>query len=243
MAMGSVRTQGWSRTWWTARRWATRRAVLLARPVSMFRSVSDDPRLTARAIQAIRNLHRSRQGLDCVFTRVKLIAPVWLVNVIEFGPLNTYAYSESGRLGHVICTRWTLQTGSFGIPQGTRSILDFGRPVCDCKDDGVGRDKLVGAGLHRLRAAIRWHSQFDRIDRSPWNEIVRSSRLNRLCAIGRRRLACCACAACGPQPIDQAARENRGKNQAQNRLAGPHGNKGAVSQRPPRYWLEGMQRS
>ena len=32
-------------------------------------------------------------------TRVNVIGPVWLDNVIEFGPLNVYAYSEPGGLG------------------------------------------------------------------------------------------------------------------------------------------------
>jgi len=39
--------------------------------------------------------------------------------------LNEYAYSEPGGFG-MFTNRFTLQTGLFGIPQGTRTILVFG---------------------------------------------------------------------------------------------------------------------
>ena len=80
----------------------------------MLRSVSYDSRSAG-----------SRYTTHCPVKRVNVIGPVWLDNVIVFGPLNTYAYSEPGGFG-MLTNRCTLQTGLFGIPQGTRTILVFG---------------------------------------------------------------------------------------------------------------------
>ena len=71
----------------------TRRAVLLARPVSMLRSVTYDSRSPDLRSQA------SRYTPHCRAKRVNVIGPVWLDSVIVFGPLNVYAYSELGGLG------------------------------------------------------------------------------------------------------------------------------------------------
>ena len=67
---------------------------------------------------------------------------VSLLSVIGFGPLKAYAYLDPGGLGMEIAAHCKLVRSEFA---GDEINPAFGRPVGDCKDDGVRRDERVWA--------------------------------------------------------------------------------------------------